>query len=88
MPFAKLYGSGDDQVLVVLNLENDAGNPELRYYFQPKGIGLCSATRYWPNHVAGALGARLAFDCVCEQSARAFIAPSLEEVANLARWKK
>jgi hypothetical protein len=33
--FAKLYGDGDDQILVKLDECLDGGQPEVRFYFQP-----------------------------------------------------
>ncbi|MEQ1560396.1 MAG: hypothetical protein ABL933_15855 [Methyloglobulus sp.] len=38
--FAKLYGE-INQVLVKLDT-NDEGNPELRFYTKPEGLGVCS----------------------------------------------
>ena len=39
--FAKLYGTDADQVLVKLDA-GENGNPEVRTYFKPDGLGVCS----------------------------------------------
>lgn len=39
--FAKLYGSDDDQVLVMLNTD-EKNDPCVSFYFQPKDLGVCS----------------------------------------------
>lgn len=42
--FAKLYGSDDDQILVLKKevWENDKNAGEVRVYVQPEGLGVCS----------------------------------------------
>jgi hypothetical protein len=39
--FAKLYGAGDDQILVKLDSDDEC-NPEIRFYFVPPGLGVAS----------------------------------------------
>lgn len=45
--FAKLYGPEDDQVLVLLQ-SGDEG-PEVRVFFEPEGLGVCSAAIGWKD---------------------------------------
>ena len=40
--FAKLFFDNADQVLVKLD-SDDEGNPEIRFYCEPNGLGVCSA---------------------------------------------
>lgn len=44
--FAKLYGRDTDQVLVKLDMGEDA-NPEIRVYCVPEGLGVCSVALQW-----------------------------------------
>ena len=46
--FAKLYGTDVDQVLVKLAAGED-GNPEVRMYCQPEGLGVCSVAAGWDD---------------------------------------
>ena len=39
--FAKLFGADDNQILVKLDT-SEKGTPEVRVYFEPKGLGVCS----------------------------------------------
>jgi uncharacterized protein YkuJ len=39
--FAKLFERDGKQVLVKIDV-NDEGNPEVRFYVQPDGLGVCS----------------------------------------------
>jgi hypothetical protein len=36
-----MFGPDEDQVVVLLD-DDDKGNPIVRYYFQPPGLGVCS----------------------------------------------
>jgi hypothetical protein len=46
--YAKLFGPEDNQVLVKLDA-NDEGNPEVRVFCKPVGLGVCSAAWGWNN---------------------------------------
>lgn len=39
--FAKLFGHDNDQVLMKLDTGKE-GNPEVRVFFEPEGLGVCS----------------------------------------------
>ncbi len=68
MAFAKLYGEGDNQVLVKLD-EGEEG-PEVRYYFQPPDLGVCSVAAVFPDTDEGWDRAQAAFDRTTEEIAR------------------
>lgn len=65
--FAKLYGTDDKQVLVKLD-EGEEG-PEIRFYFQPAGLGVCSVATYFEDSDEGHTAAQQAFDKVDEAHA-------------------
>lgn len=39
--FAKLYDTDKGQIVVMLQ-SNDEGNPEIRFFVEPPGLGVCS----------------------------------------------
>lgn len=45
--FAKLYETDIGQILVKID-DGDDG-PEVRYFFQPKGLGLCNFSLNWKD---------------------------------------
>lgn len=46
--FAKLYENDGKQILV--KLDGDEMNaPEVRFFFEPEGLGVCSAAVQWKN---------------------------------------
>lgn len=40
--FAKLFESETYGQIAVIKQTNDDGDPEIRFYFQPPGLGVCS----------------------------------------------
>ena len=70
MAFAKLYGDGDDQILVKLDECLDGGQPEVRFYFQPPELGVCSLAIKFEDSDAGWDEAETAFAAVTQESAR------------------
>lgn len=46
--FAKLYGTDKDQVLVKIDM-GEEGNPEIRVYCVPEGLGVCSVALAWDD---------------------------------------
>lgn len=69
--FAKLYGPDDKQVLVKLD-QGDNG-PEVRFYFNPPGLGVCSTALIFTDDDTGEAWekAEAAFAKVDEQHAMA-----------------
>jgi hypothetical protein len=70
--FAKLFGSGDDQMVVMIQ-SNEKGDPEVRVYFQPKDIGVCSFALVFSDTDNGWIAAEKAFESVDEKKARRFV---------------
>ncbi len=48
--FAKLYGNDENQILVKLGEDPENGNPEVRIYFQPQDLGVCSLALSWNDN--------------------------------------
>jgi hypothetical protein len=71
--FAKLFGSGDEQLLVKKDADQK-GNPEVRFYFvpkQPEGLGVCSIAIGWKDDSETSWDqCDKAFASVTEQGAR------------------
>jgi hypothetical protein len=71
--FAKLFGAGDDQVLVKKDADQK-GNPEVRFYFVPKkpeGLGVCSIAIGWKDDSDDSWAhCDMAFESVTEELAR------------------
>jgi hypothetical protein len=70
--FAKLFGTGDDQVLVMIQ-GGEEGDPEVRTFFQPKDLGVCSVAMKFTDSDAGWDSAEAAFDKIDEAKARAIV---------------
>lgn len=76
--FAKLFGTGRDQVLVKLD-GDEANQPEVRIYFKPPGLGVCSiALNGWKDNEADWKTADEAFAKVDEAAARSMIKSAME----------
>lgn len=80
--FAKIYGTDDDQVLVKLD-EGDEG-PEVRFYFTPAGLGVCSSALVFNDDDAGEAWdkAEAAFANFDEQKAMAYVGKIKEKLAS------
>lgn len=46
--FAKIFGPDEDQVLVKIDT-GENNNPEVRVYFKPEGLGVCSFSCDWDD---------------------------------------
>jgi hypothetical protein len=68
--FAKLFGPETDQVLVKLDAAPDSGAPEIRIYFQPPGLGVCSFALGFDDTEDGWDKAEAAFQKMDEDEAR------------------
>ncbi|TXH05161.1 MAG: hypothetical protein E6R09_02370 [Rhodocyclaceae bacterium] len=63
MAFAKLYESDDfGQVLLLLDQNEQTGQPELRWMAQPPGCGVCSYNVHLVNSEDGQSAAHAAFE--------------------------
>lgn len=72
MAFAKLYGEGDGQILVKVD-SGENGDPEVRFYFQPEDLGVCSFSMHFEDSDDGRDAAEAAFGRVTHESARELI---------------
>ncbi len=65
--FAKLYQRGDEQLLV--KIEGADEGPEVRFYFEPEGFGVCSFSLGFDDNDEGWDKAESFFDKVEEEMA-------------------
>lgn len=77
--FAKLFDTEQGQILVKLDDAED-GEPEVRFYVQPAGMGVCSLAITFPGK-DGFSSARRVFEGVTLGTAVAAVA-SLHQVAG------
>lgn len=84
MSFAKLYGEGDDQVLVMLGKHPDDDSPEVRFYTVPPGLGVCSIAAGYEDSEEGWDAAEAAFARTDEELARGMVSKLLEDAAQFA----
>ena len=74
--FAKLFETEHGQVLVKRDEADDG--PEIRFYINPPGLGVCSIAHVFPDSDGGQTAADKAFDAVSDQVALAALAPVLD----------
>lgn len=67
--FAKLYGTGADQVLVVLDTD-DEGAPCIKFSCKPEGAGVCTFTTSFDDSEDGQAKAESIFVEIDEDKAR------------------
>ena len=81
MGFAKLYETEEyGQILVKIDT-NDETNPEIRYFFEPKNLGVCSvATAFKDDSDKSWDSAELIFNDVCEKKAKAVVKATLNSL--------
>jgi hypothetical protein len=73
--FAKLYETERGQVLVMLK-EGDEGGPEIRFFVQPEGLGVCSVALSWDDGTEESWAkADAAFERMNEAAALKSVAP-------------
>lgn len=70
--FAKLYETPIGQILVKLDEDSD-GNPEVRFYFQPEGLGVCSFSLGYDDDDEGWQFAENAFSEMTEEKAFRYV---------------
>jgi len=80
--FAKLYDTKAGQVLVKSDM-NDEGGPEVRFYFQPPDLGICSVAYTFEDTKEGwDKRDKFLFD-VNPLQAEAIAADKINEVMNI-----
>lgn len=78
MAFAKLWGDGKDQVLMKIDT-GEEGAPEVRFYCEPEGLGVCSFAIGFEDSDAGWDRAESAFSEIDEERARKIVADAMGE---------
>ena len=78
--FAKLFGSDGDQILVKLD-SSVAGAPEVRVFFEPTGLGVCSVAVTFPDSENGWDVPEMAFKSTDEAKARNAVAAAMRELS-------
>lgn len=81
--FAKLFGSDDDQILVTVGSAED-GRPEVKFAFEPKGLGVCHIAASYPDTDEGWDKAELALKEMTEEKARAAISAAKAQMEAMA----
>lgn len=81
--FAKLYRSGKDQILVKLD-SGDEG-PEVRWFFRPDGLGVCSIAARFPDTETGWKKAEKIFSEVNEAKAIGVVEKAKKSISDLSK---
>ena len=66
--FCKLFETEVGQILVKADTSED-GEPEVRFYFSPKGLGICSMALTFNDTDEGWANQESAFEKITEESA-------------------
>jgi len=82
--FAKLYGTDDDQVLVMLDTDKN-NDPRVNFFFQPPSFGVCSFGVGFKDTDAGWDQAEAVFASIDEEKARKAIADSVGHLVDAAQ---
>jgi len=78
--FAKLYNSEKyGQILVKNDTDSEDGSPEVRFYAQPEGFGICSLALGFKDSDEGFDSADEAFNNVDQEKAEEIISKMFEE---------
>ena len=78
--FAKLFGSGDDQIVVLLQGNDDDSAPEVRIFYQPPDLGVCSVALGYEDTDEGWEHAEEAFRRASEETIRSMIKETLDRI--------
>jgi len=69
-PFAKVFETAKGQIVAMLGCDED-DLPEIRFYAQPAGLGICQMAITWSDSDEGEAKAQHTFDCLTEEHALA-----------------
>ena len=87
--FAKLFERDSKQVLVKLDADNEKCFPEVRFYFEPEGFGVCSvAVGYKDDSDKSWDSAEKFFNEVTEEKAMEFADKNIEEIIGCFSGKE
>lgn len=79
--FAKLFGDDKNQILVKID-SSDVGSPEVRFYFEPKGLGVCSMAIGFSEDDAGWDKAEACFASMDEDKATRIVNEQIDLILN------
>jgi hypothetical protein len=83
--FAKLFETDDNQVLVKIDSGED-GNPEIRFYCEPEGFGICSAAvSFKDDSYKSWNSAKRLFDSIDAAKAQCMGEKIREEIAGITK---
>jgi hypothetical protein len=77
MAFAKIYGGEADQILVMIDYGDNG--PEVRFYFEPDGLGVCNVALKYADTDDGWDRAEAAFKAITEDDAKAIVAQGMAQ---------
>lgn len=77
--FAKLYETNFGQILVKADTDED-GRPEVRFYFEPDGFGICNQAASFHDNDEGWDNQQKYFDSVDEAVATKLVEDSLNRL--------
>jgi hypothetical protein len=82
--FAKLF-QFEDLGQVLVKLDEEESGPEIRLYFQPPGLGVCSSAFSYSDDQHGDAWdkAELAFETMCETRAHSIVSELIEQFGCL-----
>lgn len=66
--FAKLYET-EELGQILIKIDDGEGGPEVRVYFEPKGMGVCSTAYVFSDEATAWDSAEKAFEKLTEQAA-------------------
>lgn len=73
MKFAKLFDYEDGSQILVKNDDNEKGKPEVRFFFKPNGLGICSTALSFDDSESGCDSADSLFNSTTKQTALDFV---------------
>jgi len=81
--YAKLYETEVGQVLVKLDASPDEVKPEVRFFFEPSGLGVCSIAILFSDDDEGWDKAEKLFNTTDEISATRIVVEAINQVAKV-----
>jgi len=83
--FAKLFATEDRGQLLVVRQTNAEGEPEMRVYCEPEGLGVCSVALAWDDDEKGWDLQEACFKRYTEESARKLTDKVFQQAAEMLK---
>ena len=80
--FAKLYKTKLGQILVKFDTDGDECNPEVRFYFRPDGLGVCSTAIVFNDDDSGWDKAEKLFNEINKKRAVKTVTKIIEHISS------